>query len=418
MKQRLSLGLALAVAASCTIAVDLPLAWRAWRYSRAIPQTSYAGPAQVPLPPDLIAQSHNRLADLRLVDDHGTEIPYVLYLDSSAYGNPLMHSAATKIRENSFVPGQFTQVVLEVQTDGLFHNTIRIETPESDFMDWVEVAASDDTHLWRIVKDRAPISRFRKENLEGNQTVHYSDNSARYVRLRIFEPNHTFPVTSAYVLTCDTREPTRLAIATQFRVFPSKVPDRVQWIADLDTDQMPVDQVVFKTSSPEFYRAVRISVSDNGNEWETRSSGAIYRYKANGELEESLRVPVQETFGPRLWRVEVLNGNDPPLSDVALSLMMVQRSIVFEPVQGRSYRLAYGNPAVTTPKYDAQRIFTYRGKPGALVLTLGPEEVTTNYADPRPFSERHPNMLWLALGVAVILLAYAALRALKPPVTN
>lgn len=48
-----------------------------------------------------------------------------------------------------------------------------------------------------------------------------------------------------------------------------------------------------------------------------------------------------------------------------------------------------------------------------LKAVLGPEGFTSNYADPRPFTQRHPNLLWLALGIAVVLLGYAALRALK-----
>jgi hypothetical protein len=46
---------------------------------------------------------------------------------------------------------------------------------------------------------------------------------------------------------------------------------------------------------------------------------------------------------------------------------------------------------------------------------LGAEEVTSNYADPRPFTERHPNLLWIALGLAVVLLGSVALRALRAP---
>jgi Ser/Thr protein kinase RdoA (MazF antagonist) len=47
--------------------------------------------------------------------------------------------------------------------------------------------------------------------------------------------------------------------------------------------------------------------------------------------------------------------------------------------------------------------------------SLGHEEPTSNYADARPFTERHPNLLWIALGMAVILLGYAALRAFSTP---
>ena len=50
-----------------------------------------------------------------------------------------------------------------------------------------------------------------------------------------------------------------------------------------------------------------------------------------------------------------------------------------------------------------------------LRAAFGSEELTSNYFDPRPFTERHPALLGLALGIAVILLGYAALRALRTP---
>jgi hypothetical protein len=407
------LSMVLAAFASVALAGDLPSAWRSWRFSRSIPQRTYSGPMEIALPGDLLAHSNNHLSDLRLIDDQGHEVPYDLYVDRG--GDPTIHSAPAKLHENSFVPGQFTQVVLEIQTDSLFHNTVRIDTPETDFINWVEVAASDDAHLWRIVKARAPISRFRKENLEGSQTIHYSENASRFLRLRIFESAHQFPVTGAAVLTYDTREPSRAPVPAAFAMDASAPPDVTRWSTDLSTDQLPVTQVVFATTQPEFYRAVRILTSADGKEWQTKCGGEIFRYKVGEKLEESLRVGFPENWGGRYWRVEILNGNDAPLTDAMPSFEMVQRLAVFQPAEGRSYRLIYGNAAVLAPRYDLGRIFQYQGKPLALILTAGPEEATSNYADPRPYTERHPNILWSALAVAVILLAYAAFRALRTP---
>jgi hypothetical protein len=414
MRRPLFALIAAAVISVSAFSVDLPSQWRSWRYSRSIPASADAEPIEIALPPDLIVHSRNRLADLRLLDDRGTETPYVLYVENG--GETLVRSNPTKIRENSFVPGQFTEVVLEVQTNSLFHNTVKIETPESDFMNWVEIAASDDTHLWRVVKSRAPISRFRKEGLEGSQTIHYSDNSARYLRLRIFEAAHQFPVTAAQVLTYDTREPERATIPANF-VFGNSTPSTAtQWTADLGTGQLPLMEVSFSSSAPEFYRAVRISASADGKEWETRAGGEIYRYKVSDKLEESLRVSFPESWGPRFWRIEILNGSDAPLTDAVPSLAMVPRYVFFQPVQGRSYRLTYGNAAATAPQYDLQGISARREKPAAArIVAPAAEELTSNYADPRPYTERHPNLLWLALATAVVLLAYSALRALRAP---
>jgi hypothetical protein len=404
----------LVVLITTAFAADLPSPWRAWRYSRTVPKNTVPGPTEIPLSADLLAHSANHLADLRLIDDLGHEVPYLLKIDSG--GDPVVRSTAARLRENSYVPGQFTQVVLEIQGDNsVFHNTVRIETPETDFINWVEVATSDDARLWRIVKARAPISRFRKEGLEGSQTVHYSDTSSRYLRLRIFEPTGQFVVSGAEILSSDTREPARELVHANFQPDTASPPNVTRWQADLSSNPLSVNEVVFTTTQPEFYRAARIFTSEDGKEWNFRCGGEIYRYQLGGKTEELLRIRFYEDWGPRVWRVEVLNGNDAPLSGAVPSLVLTPRRLFFLAAQDRSYRLIYANAAAIFPQYDLGHFPSLQGNLTASTLAPGDEESTSNYADPRPFTERHPNLLWLALGLAVALLGYAALRALRTP---
>src|SRR3989442_14622650 len=59
---------------------------------------------------------------------------------------------------------------------------------------------------------------------------------------------------------------------------------------------------------------------------------------------------------------------------------------------GRAYRLLYGNLAAGRPPQYALSRFLDAGapKPVYLVTALGPEELTRNYVDPRPFAEPPP----------------------------
>src|ERR1700687_128064 len=193
MKPRIiTILIGIATLAAAAFATDLPPAWRSWHYSRPLtaPHPDILNYAIIDR--DVFAHSENHLADLRIIDDLGTEQPFELRSRLAPPSQPVILPAS--LRENSFVPGQFTQVVLDLGPHASFHGSLRVQTPESDFINWVEVAASDDAHLWRIVNPRAPISRFRKENLEGRQTIRYSDNNARYLRLRIMEPVGKFRV--------------------------------------------------------------------------------------------------------------------------------------------------------------------------------------------------------------------------------
>ena len=98
-----------------------------------------------------------------------------------------------------------------------------------------------------------------------------------------------------------------------------------------------------------------------------------------------------------------------------MELSGLPRGLTFPVEPGHSYRLLYGNQKTASTQYDFARVFGRSEKKVLVLAQLGPEEPTTNYADPRPFTERHPNLLWFALGLAIVFLGYAALRAMRAP---
>ena len=415
-----SLLLLSAALAASVLSTDLPSAWRAWRYSRAIQPGRADALNYIALDREVFSHSENQLADLRIIDDLGHELPFEVRSQITPPPEPVRLAAT--LRENSFVPGQFTQVVLDLGEHPGFHNNLRVQTPESDFINWVEVAASDDARLWRIVNARAPISRFRKENLEGNQTIRYSENNARYLRLRVQESAQTFVVTGVEVFSSPAVKagsPAESGVVLTAMASPDSngAPSQTQWTIDLGSAAIPVSRFNFETTQPEFYRAVRLLTSSDQKEWQPVGGGEIHRFVVNGKTEESLGVQCYGTWGTRFWRVEVLNANDAPLSAVRLSLVMPLRFVLFHPAPNRAYRLIYGNFRAAAPQYDLARTLHIQANEVMAHLEVGTEEATSNYADPRPFTERHPNLLWIALGVAVLLLGSAALRAMRTPVS-
>jgi hypothetical protein len=410
------LPLAVAALGVSLLAADLPGAWRSWRYARTIEQARGDALNYITLDRAAFSHSERQLADLRVIDDAGKEIPFAVRSQITRPPEPVKLSSA--VRENSFVPREFTQVVLDLGAKTGFHNNLRVRTPETDFINWVEVAASDEAHVWRIVNARAPISRFSKENLEGNQTVRYSENNARYLRVRIQETQHPFQVTDIEVFSSPSANKD-VAVENGIALANSLAPDAngsgplTQWTVDLGSSNIPISNFQFETGQPEFYRAVRVLTSSDGKEWQFAGGGEIHRYVFNGVNQESLDVQCREDRGPRYWRAEVLNANDAPLSGARLSVRMPQRFVLFHAATDRSYRLVYGNARANAPDYDLVRTLQI---PAAETLphpSLGAEELTANYIDPSPFTERHPNLLWAALGLAVVLLGSAAVRALR-----
>ena len=114
------------------------------------------------------------------------------------------------------------------------------------------------------------------------------------------------------------------------------------------------------------------------------------------------------------WVVKIDNGDDPPIALKSVKLEMLERRLCFDAAPGGKYVLYYGDAALSAPRYDYATLFTE--EPGAVRAALGPELGNPEYRprpDERPFTERHPALLWVALVLVIALLGGIALRSAK-----
>jgi Protein of unknown function (DUF3999) len=400
------------------VAAPLPPTWKFWRYSRAIElapvdRTRLAG---IALPQNVYPHAQKSLPDIRVIDDQGAEVPYARF---AREGTTNTVARRASLKENSFAPGEYTQLVVDLGDKPLFHNAVEVQTRETDFIEWVNTAASDDGHEWRVVQERAPIFRFQKEHREGTQTVHYSENNARYLRIRILEGTTQFPVNGMRVVEEVVEAPERTPVTVAFAPDPSPKTGETAWRFDLGTPPLTIAEVRFSVTPSEFSRNVSIESSNDGSDWEVFINGEIYRFQQGDSVREQLVVRTPAYSTRRYWRVAILDGNDAPLTGVVPALYMTPLHIVFEQRSGRSYRLLYGQSEAKEPAYDLARRESAKQMETAIAGELGPEEINTDWADPRPWTEKHEIFLWIVLGMAVILLGYSAIRSLRrsaPPV--
>lgn len=400
-----------AVAAFAALAaVPLPTAWQHWRYSRPIEieATDATHLVKVLLPQDVYLHAENSLADVRVIDETGIEAPYAQH-NWQAYDQPRIYPA--QIIENSFSPGHYTQLLIDAGSTPGFHDAIEIGVGEDEFMEWVQVDASDDAQVWRIVQERAPIFRFAREGHQGTQRVSFSENNARYLRVRILDGSKQFPARSATIVQKPTLPaPERVALGMQLEPTKPDVAHASAWLADLEKPQVPIREVRFEVGPGEFVREVRVQTSRDKSMWSPSGTGEIFRFSQEGHECEQLSVPMGGSL--RYVRVEILNGNDPPLS-TAPTFYVMPEQIVFEQEPGKNYRLIYGNSQATAPQYDLRWRTSYQQMNAAVQAQTGSEEINSAWSDPRPWTESHEYIVWFGVTVAILLLAYTAIQSLR-----
>lgn len=120
---------------------------------------------------------------------------------------------------------------------------------------------------------------------------------------------------------------------------------------------------------------------------------------------------------PAKVQIAIENGDDQPLPITAVRLEMRQRRLCFDAGAAAAGPLSlyYGDPALEAPVYDYERLFAASATP--LVVTLGMEQRNPGYEPriqaPESFTERHPQVLWIALIAVVCVLGAVAIRAAK-----
>jgi hypothetical protein len=154
-------------------------------------------------------------------------------------------------------------------------------------------------------------------------------------------------------------------------------------------------------------------------------SGTILRVRANqaGREINSEQLTIPAILGANLQRsakvdVAIENGDDQPLPIAAVRLEMRQRELCFDAgaaANGAALALYYGDPALAAPVYDYERLFVAADKP--LAAQLGPEQPNPQFTPrpvaPLPFTERHPQVLWIALILAICALGAVALKSAR-----
>jgi len=147
---------------------------------------------------------------------------------------------------------------------------------------------------------------------------------------------------------------------------------------------------------------------------------SVHKLEVGHEIAyESLTLPT--AIGANMQHLATLevaieNGDDAPLPIASIQLQMRQRRICFDAASATNppLELYYGDATLEAPVYDYAKLFQPAAAP--LAATLEPESPNPTFtprSDTRPFTERHPELLWIVLLAVVCILALTAFRSAK-----
>lgn len=299
--------------------------------------------------------------DLRVVDSSGHEIPYALDPTSDQPQETLA------ISDVGFVPGSFTQAIVDYGPHGALHDALTIHTSRATYFERVSVETSDDRRTWARAASDALIYAVAGHDA-GSQTVEYAPSLARYVRVRVLDATRAFPIDGATAASAAST-PVTYPLAHRDTI----AQENADTVVDIDTgsEHTDISGIAIATATREFSRSV--TVSDVGTQTDApaaEASGTLSRY-ATGTPQLSIDAPMRA----RRIRLRIANGNDAPLQGLVVTVYGHQHAIVFTASPQERYRLAWG-ASLDAPAYDLRDRLAHQ-RWSARTATLGPATAAT-----------------------------------------
>lgn len=357
--------------------------------------------------PEIWGRAVRDLDDLRIYDAE-TQVQYALVVQR---GGMSSREEPARILNLGSIGGR-TEFDLDMGQISEY-DRIRLQLDGKDFVVTASVAGSNE--LGAKAGTQLPPSTvydFSREALGSNSVLKLPPSSFRYVHVRLGPGISPEQVKGATVYNLQETKADWTSVGSCASPMQKQ---RTTVITCEAPPKVPLERIRFQVEPKQvnFHRAV--TVTDSRGLYQ--SSGEITRVRLNraGTTVVSEEMEVA-TSGQGSGQIEITvdNGDNPPLAITAVQLLSLERRVYFDPQGKSSFKLYYGDAKLDSPVYDYARFF--KADPVASRAELGAgehNEAYTGRPDERPWSERHSAVLWMAMILAVAVLAVLALRGLR-----
>ena len=384
---------------------------RPWKYVAPVRVPESGRLCVIPFDRTLYARMRQDLADLRIVKND-EEIPYAI---ETLAGSVEERECHAPVLNKAVIPDSGVQITLDLAkcNDELKHSRIRFATTETNFRQRVRIETSDDNRFWVVAREDGYIFDFTQSDRKLSAlTVDYPVSTGRYIRATVFGWTNTGVITdvwSAY----------RLEKPAERYIVDGVTPERSEDAAtrsslltlDLSQPGLPSDRVRLDVDRSDFHRAVELEASNDAKTWRMVAQGTVFQVGN----EQSLALSYPERHD-RYLRLRIFNGDNRPVPVARVYVETLKRVMKFLPPSAGDVQLYYGNPDAQPPVYDFAAILRRQAPLPETTPLVGEWKRNPDYRSPteplKPWSERHPALLYGVLGLAVVGMGIVTVRFL------
>jgi len=371
-----------------------------FRWMRPLVGGAGIDPALVEPDGALFEHSLPGFADLRIADARGSEVAWRQVQSgrsAAAEAVPILNSGRQ---------GRFAVALLDLGARRRIRDRVALQVPDRGFVGRAVVLGADDREGPFTRLSATGIYDARGARPARSTVAVFPPSDFRYLLVRASGVSR---IDGASVSGASQRPPLlrRAAKSVSLRQ------DGTRTIVTLDLGfrDVPVDELRIAAATARYERPVEILGSDTRQRFVPLTAARIFRFPG------SASAPIPVGAHHRYIRIEVDNGDDPPLRGIEVSAWSRSRALLVEGGHPFPYTVYYGNPSANAPDYDfarlpASALRIERAVPGH----LGSEHDNPAFEPPpdtRSFTERNPEVVTAALVLAALALGAVGLLALR-----
>jgi hypothetical protein len=374
-------------------------------YQSSLDTVRQAAFYRIALAPWLVAKCRQDLADLRIADQDGKLIPYVLKSDL-----PVLSTEGFRefpILSNQRIKDSTTEVVIENRASAPL-NYLLLLMQNSNAHRTATLSGSDDQKKWYAIREHIGLEEAGSDTADHFvQSVTFPSSSYHYFKM-ILDDKGLLPL---HILKAGIY--TQSFTIGMYREVPNPVirqkdsSDKHSYVTLSYKESYRIDKLDLGIRGPALYkRYARIYEEDT-----SAKSMVLVSEVALDPANSSFRIPPVRTS--RLL-IDISNKDNSPLLVQSAATGQLDQYLLAYLQPGLHYRLLAGNTHATAPEYDLKYFVDTVGKDLAEVRA-GPPQRVLKPATPTPLPAKDHSgiLLWSIITGVLLLLLLMSVKMVK-----
>jgi hypothetical protein len=424
-----------------------------FRYSRPIlyPNDGQQALLAVTLDDLIYAASMDNFQDLRITDQDGIEIPFLLQkitTRKTVVQRLPSRSDAPKLQKNGT---EGIVITLSLDKDAANADGMTVVTAQRNFEYDLQIFGAADSQDWQLLVDNATIYDYSRYMDVSYRDIALPTNSYRHFKIVVSQATQTRaaelqaltrtlrgdeelqrtekinlrnePLHIERIEFWHNRSETLPEIEQKFeypvvRFKVSQDTEHKTSLIDIDSLRQPLTGFSLHTNAPNFSRPAEVQIPlKKGIEtrMHTVGSGTLEALHFQDIEREQNRVNFQQQRQPN-YRIVIHNQDNPPLAITAVNGIGNGYQLLFLPHPGQSYQVHYGTAKAESPHYDTAPIreLLRRGYQST-AATLGSEVMAEPAEEKLDLAQLLNSKLFLGIAISlmVCVLAWSLYRVSK-----